>query len=115
VTHARSLRRFEEELSLLHSLLPRLPASARAAIGNPFAASRNALLDEFATRLAAGEREAAQRLTSFIDQSLPPRSGMPPTALLRAAVKVGRPAGKLLKALETAWIRLALRRIRRCH
>lgn len=110
VMHARSLRRFEEEIELLHWLDGSLPPESIRRIGNLFRAARNSLLDEFATRLAAGDRAGARLLARFIAERLPAGAAMPPALLLHALTVGGRPAGRLLKGVEEAWIRMAAAR-----
>lgn len=96
--HESSLRRYEEELSLLNWLARTTARPVRLA------AVENTVLSGFTASLAIGDREGAARIYAFAATRLP-RSFR--TTMMRAALPFGRIAGRALRLAESAYVRLA--------
>ena len=95
--HEHTMRRFEEELALTTTVAKRNGMERLS-----FVSVRNNLLAEFTTRLASGDREAAQRILQFASSRMPPSAQ---SRLMRAALPFGRISGKALAAAQSLYVK----------
>lgn len=109
-SHALMLSRFEEEIALLEWA----GGMARSRgydvpRGRQFEPVRNTILDEFVTRLSAGDTGGARELIAFAEQRFPRDANRGWIVALKAALRGGRIAGRALAVAERAYVSFASR------
>ncbi len=102
-----SLTRYRDEIAIPAWIAKAAHEKGLADTDEPnYDITINTLLSQFATRLSAGDHDGAQTLLTFANQNIPTFPNSPKGKLANASIKLGRPAGKTLKLLESLYLKL---------
>jgi hypothetical protein len=112
--YAANFYRFQDELDVIRWIAEEGHRHGLLSTPVPdYGLVRNTLMSEYAARLAAGDRENADRLLDFAGERVPGFRGSAYDRLARGARRLGRAGGAGLRALESAYLWLLARGERR--
>jgi glycosyltransferase involved in cell wall biosynthesis len=105
------LTRFRDEIAIPTWVAAAAHEAGHADSDEPdYSITINALLSEFATRLARGDKGGAATLLDFAQDNIPNFTKSAKGRLARIALRLGRPGGHALKLAETTYLRTLTRR-----
>lgn len=108
MTHERALSRYTDEIRLLDWATREAHAQGLVASAEAdYALVHKTVAMELATRLSRGDAPGARALLEFAVADVPSFRGSALHAVLRTALPFGTAGGRLLKALEQGYVRVA--------